>query len=318
MLRAGLMSTERKQIESVSFTEYRELLLDQWIIKIQLIWPINKIWSGLCSDHWKRITCAHSVKDEALLLGPAISWTGWAAVWVFPSSSDAFDLSVFVGIQGSGVMLGHSGLTLDAVVSLPLLSLAFGQVTDEAILHDGRLFFLVVSASTQSLSIPAPQKFQLPLSEGMKAHQLNASSFLCSRVLMFLALTCCTVQLLLFMLRQPSQKLSGVIWKLNTQRSVLIKFILYKFFNHLFQLSLNFKSIIWLITAVSPCKFNKASSSLQKRASIFLLCRMQKIAAFQSVWVTLFSVTYIVCLSLVISIPTLSSILGLNQWVSLL
>ena len=256
------MSIERKQIESVSFTEYRELLLDQWIIKIQLIWPINEIWSGLCSDHWKRITCAHSVKDEVLLLGPAISWTGWAAVWVFPSSSDAFDLSVFVGIQGSGVMFGHSGLTLDAVVSLPLLSLAFGQATEEAILHDGRMFFLVVSASAQSLSIPAPQKFQLPLSEGMKAHQPNTSSFLC-RVLMFLALTCCTVQFLLVMLMYPSQKLSGVIWKLNTQRSAWIKFILYKFFNHLFQLSLNFRSLIWLITAVSPCNFNKASSSLQ-------------------------------------------------------
>jgi len=49
---------------------------------------------------------------------------------------------------------------LDAVVSLLLLSLTFGQPTEEAHLQNGRMFFLGCFC-INTVSIPAPQKFQL-------------------------------------------------------------------------------------------------------------------------------------------------------------
>lgn len=139
-----------------------------------------------------------------------------------PSSSDAFGLMSFKGL----VSWWDSGLSLDAVVLLPLLSLTFDQATEEAVC----IMTACCLGHFCTLSISAPQKFQLSFSRGMKAHQ--PMPLLLSAAMSF---TCCSVQLLSFsMSRQLPQESSGVIWKLNTQRSALIRFILYKFNNHLF------------------------------------------------------------------------------------
>lgn len=124
------------------------------------------------------------------------------------------------------------------------------------------------------------------------------SMSLCFLLSLFAQSRCCCL------CRGSRSLVSSVYWTLRDPHETNSSFI------HSVTISFNFRSLIWLITAVSPCYFNKESSSLQKWASIFLLS--------SSVWVTLFSVTFIVFLSLVILILTLSNLLGLNQCVSLL